>query len=72
MEEEKLERYRQRYETWRHLDKIRYQIIQASIALLGAGRWGSCYQLFGQVAPLLVLSDSWAGSIDVLESALQS
>ncbi|NKB26396.1 MAG: hypothetical protein GKR99_02070 [Rhodobacteraceae bacterium] len=37
MEEGKLERYRQRYETWRHLDKIRYQIIQASIALLAAG-----------------------------------
>lgn len=28
--------YNQRYETWRHLDKIRYQLIQLSIAICSA------------------------------------
>ena len=27
-----LEVYRQRYETWRHLDKVRYQLIQVAVA----------------------------------------
>jgi hypothetical protein len=39
MSEEALERYRQRYETWRHLDRLRYVIVQVAvggIAGLGA------------------------------------
>ncbi|WP_131825042.1 hypothetical protein [Yoonia rosea] len=36
MDEFSTERYRQRYETWRHLDKIRYQTLQLSIAIAGA------------------------------------
>ncbi len=36
MVEHSVERYRQRYETWRHLDKIRYQIIQLAIGMGGA------------------------------------
>ena len=33
-EENDIEIYKQRYETWRHLDKIRWQIIQFYIAIL--------------------------------------
>lgn len=36
MDEFAIERYRQRYETWRHLDKIRYQTVQLAIGIAGA------------------------------------
>jgi len=32
----KTEAYSERYATWRHLDRIRYQIIQLAIAFIGA------------------------------------
>jgi hypothetical protein len=55
MEERALERYRQRYETWRHLDRVRYQIIQFAIAALAA------FALFvqgtnGSIHPLALIS----------------
>lgn len=36
MELAKIEIYKERYETWRHLDRTRYQIVQLSIALCAA------------------------------------
>jgi uncharacterized membrane protein len=40
MELEKVEIYKERYETWRHLDRTRYQIIQLTIALCAAALVG--------------------------------
>lgn len=36
MDDRPLEIYRQRYETWRHLDRVRYQIVQVASAALAA------------------------------------
>lgn len=36
MSEESLELYRQRYETWRHLDRLRYSTIQITVGGAGA------------------------------------
>ena len=36
MSEEALERYRQRYETWRHLDRLRYLIVEVTLGALVA------------------------------------
>lgn len=36
MSEEALERYRQRYENWRHLDRLRYVVIEVTLGALVA------------------------------------
>ncbi len=53
MSDGKIEVYRQRYETWRHLDKLRWQMIQFLIAI------GSGTAIVIRVSPNLVGGWFW-------------